>query len=150
MHPRLVPCSFCICSFIFIVFWLLWVFVAVHGVFCCRGFSRCGAEALAHTGFNSCGARALLPDSMWGLPGLGIRPVFPALADRLLTTGAPGKSCPISFKKVSLRKFPGSPVVQFRHSVVSDSLRPHESQYARPPCPSPTPTVYPNSCPLSQ
>ena len=141
MHPRLVPCSFCICSFIFIVFWLLWVFVAVHGVFCCRGFSRCGAQALAHTGFNSCGARALLPDSMWGLPGLGIRPVFPALADRLLTTGAPGKSCPISFKKVSLRKFPGSPVVQFRHSVVSDSLRPHESQYARPPCPSPTPTV---------
>ena len=29
--------------------------------------------------------------------------------------------------------------VQFSHSVVSDSLRPHESQHARPPCPSPTP-----------
>ena len=40
--------------------------------------------------------------------------------------------------------------VQFSHSVVSDSLRPHESQHARPPCPSPTPGVYPNSCPLSQ
>ena len=40
--------------------------------------------------------------------------------------------------------------VQFSHSVVSDSLRPHGLQYARPPCPSPTPGVYSNSCPLSQ
>ena len=39
---------------------------------------------------------------------------------------------------------------QFRSSVVSDSLQPHESQHARPPCPSPTPGVYPNSCPLSR
>ena len=39
--------------------------------------------------------------------------------------------------------------VQFSRSVVSDSLRPHESQHARPPCPSPTPEVYSNSCPLS-
>ena len=37
---------------------------------------------------------------------------------------------------------------QFSHSVVSDSLRPHEPQHARPPCPSPTPGVYSNSCPL--
>ena len=40
--------------------------------------------------------------------------------------------------------------VQFSHSVMSNSLRPHESQHARPPCPSPTPRVHPNSCPLSQ
>ena len=40
--------------------------------------------------------------------------------------------------------------VQFSCSVVSDSLRPHESQHARPPCPSPTPRVYSNSCPLSR
>ena len=40
--------------------------------------------------------------------------------------------------------------VQFSCSVVSNSLQPHESQYARPPCPSPTPGVYPNSCPLSR
>ena len=39
--------------------------------------------------------------------------------------------------------------VQFNLSVMSDSLWPHESQHARPPCPSPTPGVYPNSCPLS-
>ena len=37
--------------------------------------------------------------------------------------------------------------VQFSHSVVSDSLRPHESQHTRPPCPPPTPRVYPNTCP---
>ena len=39
--------------------------------------------------------------------------------------------------------------VQFSRSVVSDSLRPHKSQHARRPCPSPTPGVYSNSCPLS-
>ena len=40
--------------------------------------------------------------------------------------------------------------VQFSCSVVSDSLRPHESQHARPPCPSPTPGVHSDSRPLSQ
>ena len=40
--------------------------------------------------------------------------------------------------------------VQFSLLLVSDSLWPHESQHARPPCPSPTPGVYPNSCPSSQ
>ena len=40
--------------------------------------------------------------------------------------------------------------VQFSRSVVSDSLRPHESQHTRPPCPSPTPRVHPNSCPSSR
>ena len=39
--------------------------------------------------------------------------------------------------------------VQFSHSVVSDSLWPHESQHSRLPCPSPTPRVYSNSCPSS-
>ena len=40
--------------------------------------------------------------------------------------------------------------VQSSRSVVSDSLRTHESQHARPPCPSPTPGAYSNPCPLSQ
>ena len=43
---------------------------------------------------------------------------------------------------------PGS--VQFSHSVVSDSLRPHESQHNRLPCPSPTPRIHPNSCAWSR
>ena len=40
--------------------------------------------------------------------------------------------------------------VQFSRSVVSDSLRSHESQHARPPCPSPTPGVHSDSRPSSQ
>ena len=40
--------------------------------------------------------------------------------------------------------------VQFSRSVVSDSLQPHESQHARPPCPSTTPRIHSNSRPLSR
>ena len=40
--------------------------------------------------------------------------------------------------------------IQFSHSVVSDSLRPHELQHAKPPCPSQAPGVYSNSCPSSR
>ena len=39
---------------------------------------------------------------------------------------------------------------QISHSVVSNSLRPHELQHTRPPCPPPTPGVHPDSCPSSQ
>ena len=42
------------------------------------------------------------------------------------------------------------PSVKFSHSVVSNSLQPHGLQHVRPPCPSPTPRVHSNSCPLSQ
>ena len=48
----------------------------------------------------------------------------------------------VTFKNITL--------VQLSHSVVSDSLRPHGLQHARPPCPSPTPGVYSNSSPLSR
>ena len=40
-------------------------------------------------------------------------------------------------------------ILQFSHSVVSDSLRPHGLQHTRPPCPSPTLGVHPNPCPSS-
>ena len=40
--------------------------------------------------------------------------------------------------------------VQFSHSVMSNSLRPHEPQHAKPPCPSPTLRVHPHPCPLSR
>ena len=50
----------------------------------------------------------------------------------------------LNFLKTSLSS------VQFSRLVVSYSLRPYELQHARPPCPSPTPGVYPNSYPLSQ
>ena len=54
----------------------------------------------------------------------------------------------LKLKKVEKTTRPFSSV-QFSHSVVSNSLRPHESQHTRPPCPSPTPRVHPNPCPLS-
>ena len=46
------------------------------------------------------------------------------------------------------KSYPCFSSVQFSRSVMSDSLWPHGLQYARPPCPSPTPGVYSNSCPL--
>ena len=57
--------------------------------------------------------------------------------------------------KLNIQKtkiMPSGPIssVQFSHSVVSNSLRPHESQHGRPPCPSPTPGVHPDSHPSSQ
>ena len=53
-------------------------------------------------------------------------------------------------KSVNTRRWEllGAMSVQFSHLVVSDSLRPHELQHARPPCPSPTPGVHPNPCPF--
>ena len=45
---------------------------------------------------------------------------------------------------------PSVPFSQFSHSVMSDSLQPHELQHTRPPCPSPTPRVHSDSCPSSQ
>ena len=55
-----------------------------------------------------------------------------------------------SWKSESLPYAPTPGSVQFSHLVVSNSLQPHELQHARPPCPSPTPGVHPNPCPLSQ
>ena len=52
------------------------------------------------------------------------------------------------FINVSIR--PQFSSVQFSRSVVSDSLRPYESQHTRPPCPSPTPGVHSNSRPTSR
>ena len=75
-------------------------------------------------------------------PGIEpMSPVSPVLAGGFFTTAPPGN--------------PHNPSVQFSSvhfslSVVSDSLRPHESQHARPPCPLPIPRVHTNSCPSSQ
>ena len=55
----------------------------------------------------------------------------------------------ISIKMAKSRKIIHTSV-QFSLSVVSNSLRPHGPQHARPPCPSPIPRPYPNPCPLSR
>ena len=54
------------------------------------------------------------------------------------------------FWSLHVQQFIGFSSVQFSCSVVSDSLRPHESQHSRLPYPSPTPGVYSNSCPSSR
>ena len=54
-----------------------------------------------------------------------------------------------SFLTLHCHYSPWSLSVQFSCSFMSDSLQPHGLQHARPPCPSPTPRVYSNSCPLS-
>ena len=72
------------------------------------------------------------------LPNPGIEPKWPALKADSLPSEPPGKP----------QLYISS--VQFSHSVVSDSLRPHESQHAMPPCPSPTPGVHSDSRPSSQ
>ena len=75
------------------------------------------------------------------LPNPGIEPMSltsPAWEERFFTTSATWEA---PFLEVS---------VQFSCLIVSDSLRPHELQHARPPCPSPSPGVHSNSCPLSQ
>ena len=55
-----------------------------------------------------------------------------------------------AMKKLATLKTSCKVKLQFSRSLVSDSLRPHESQHPRPPCPSPTPGVHPNPCPLSR
>ena len=56
----------------------------------------------------------------------------------------------ITLKHCLDRGLQTQPLVQFSRSVMSDSLRPHESQHARPLCPSPAPRAYSNSCLSSQ
>ena len=53
------------------------------------------------------------------------------------------------FELISINKFSQFSSVHFSHSVMSDSLRLHELQHARPPCPSPNLGAYPNSCPFN-
>ena len=55
------------------------------------GLGSCGSQAL-ELRLSSCGTRALLPRSMWDLPGPGLEPVSPALAGGFLTTAPLGKS----------------------------------------------------------
>ena len=102
-------------------------------------------------------------------------PVFLTLAGRFLTTVPPEKPkklctsdhtgkdfrddlkallwlfCPVfHFRCLHVHYNLRNISVQFSRSVVSDSLRSHESQHARPPCPSPTPRVHSDSHPSSQ
>ena len=71
---------------------------------------------------------------------------FPGNTISLETGILPWCDCPCNSSAVII----ASAGLQFTRSVVSDSLRPHESQHVRPPCPSPTPGIHPNSCPSNR
>ena len=76
----------------------------------------------------------------------------PSLIPELWATASYGKQLPQAWFPSLLQPVYTSQFssVQFSHSVVSDSLRSHESQHARPPCPSPTPRVHSELRPSSQ
>ena len=87
-----------------------------------------------------------LSDPMnYSLPGSSVHGIFLA---RVLEWGA------IAFSEGHNNRFlyffEELSSVLFSCSVVSDSLRPHEAELTRPPCPSPTPRVHPNPCPSSR
>ena len=67
------------------------LFVAVHGLLLAVA-AFVAEHGLQTCGLSSCGTRAQLLHGMWNLPGPGIEPVSPALADGLSTTGPPGNS----------------------------------------------------------
>ena len=67
-----------------------------------------------------------------------------------LSSLATGRETRLRIKPTTCKNKSSISSVQFSRSVISDSLQPHELQHARPPCPSPTPRVYSNSCPSSR
>ena len=104
---------------------------------------------MQHCGWDSAAQHHIVQS--WGTEA-GLHPQFilctardiPALLS--LTHMPP----PSQFDAVTSGEKPICASVQFIGSVVSDSLRPHELQHASRPCPSPTPGVHPNPCPLSR
>ena len=82
------------------------------------------------------------PITSWEIDGETVETV----SDFIFFGGGPPKSLQLVIAAMKLK----DASVQFNHSVVSNSLRPHESQHARPPCPSPTPGVHSDSRPSSQ
>ena len=73
-----------------------------------------------------------------------------SLTDLAINISMFGEIWVADFMMYWLFEYFGHPSVQFSCPVVSNSLPPHESQHARPPCPSSTPGVHSNSCPSSR
>ena len=105
------------------------LFCGIYSAFKCS-FDECIGEKVISPSCSS----AILgpPPPPFNFDDLRQSPDFPAQVPTLLTNQNQFRS------------------VQCSHSVMSDSLRPHESQHARPPCPSPTPGVHSDSHPSSQ
>ena len=98
---------------------------------------------------ESHGHRSLVGYSPWGHKRVRYDWVIKTTTTKILQRPILGANvnkgaCKFKFNSVQFSS------VQYSRSVVSDSLRPHESQHARPPCPSPTPGVHSNSRPSSR
>jgi hypothetical protein len=118
--------SLCVC----VCVWLHWVFIEVYGL------SLVAVQGLlvAVCGLSSATAYGIL------VPQPGIKCL--QRKHGVLSPGLLGKSLSLSYLRTYVEQ------VKWSHSVVSDSLRPHELQQARTPCPSLR--VHPNSCPSSR
>ena len=94
----------------------------------------------------------LLPISFFRLPWTTVHPsskltlLFSFITDPKAPLSL--QLIPLTIKKLNKLKQLKAISVQFSRSVVSDSLRPHGLQHAKPPCPAQTPGVYSDSCPL--
>ena len=99
----------------------------------------CPLSWWCHPTISSCHP---LPSCLQYFPASGSFPISGIFPLGCQSIGASASVLPVNIQDL----FPFSSV-QFSHSVVADSLRPHESQHATPPCPSPTPRIYPNSRP---
>ena len=112
-----------------------------------------------------CISHSVMPNSLWpkdcSLPSISVYGILQARILKwvvILSPGLfpnPGMECVSpALQADSLHlSHQGSPIilsVQFSRPVVSNSLLPHGVQHIRAPCPSPTPRVYSNACPLSQ
>ena len=111
-------------------------------------------------GSESC-LTLLRPHGLYGTPDSSVYGIIPAGIQEWFPFPSPGDPLNSGFEPVSPILAGWIPYywvtwevqlkssVQFSHSVVSDSLRPHESQHARPPCSSPSPGVHADSHPSS-
>ena len=136
LNNRCLNCTGPLSLKLFLFYWLI-CFVAVLGLPCCvwafsswsqQGLlSGCNAQASHRGGFFCCGEcglsslgiGALLPHTMWNLPGAGIQPLSPAMPGRSLTTRPPGKTPAfmwIFFKKIYWKKESWRPETIWKNS----------------------------------
>ena len=125
----------------------LWEWVG--GVTCRwqRRAPRTGSRRLSDTGSSLPWKRG--GDCHWG-PEKSLHSVHTALRSQTLPWHHRGPPPETSNPRLLRNRFPVCSSVQSTRSVVSDSLRPHGLQHARPPCPSPTPGACSNPCPWSR
>ena len=107
-----------------------------------------GSVSVGSLGPGACKVLFQPSEHLWWAWGLILNEISPLLSSSWGFSFARG--CEVSFfGGIHHSPDDGCSALQFNHSVMSDYVQPHELQHNRPPCTSPTPRVYSNSCPLS-